>query len=151
MLLPNLNRYKLDTVAKALNVSLENTTGPVDEPEATAGIFLKFVEMLKKQHGVETLDDLNVFNQAEDSAIMKMPTYHVIILAKNDLGRVNLYRLVSWSHVRFFSRRPRIPKSLLNQYREGLIIGSACEAGELYQAILRGGTDAELQPAGTVL
>ncbi|CDC47719.1 dNA polymerase III polC-type [Clostridium sp. CAG:58] len=154
VLLPNLNRYKLDTVAKALNVSLENHHrgpggagggGRVDDAEATAGIFLKFVEMLKKQHGMETLDDLNVFNQAEDSAIMKMPTYHVIILAKNDLGRVNLYRLVSWSHVRFFSRRPRIPKSLLNQYREGLIIGSACEAGELYQAILRGGTDAELQ------
>lgn len=60
---------------------------------------------------METLDDLNVFNQAEDSAIMKMPTYHVIILAKNDLGRVNLYRLVSWSHVRFFSRRPRIPRA----------------------------------------
>ena len=145
VLLPNLNRYKLDTVAKALNVSLENHHRAVDDAEATAGIFLKFVEMLKKQHGMETLDDLNVFNQAEDSAIMKMPTYHVIILAKNDLGRVNLYRLVSWSHVRFYSRRPRIPKSLLNQYREGLIIGSACEAGELYQAILRGGTDAELQ------
>ena len=145
VLLPNLNRYKLDTVAKALNVSLENHHRAVDDAEATAGIFLKFVEMLKKQHGMETLDDLNVFNQAEDSAIMKMPTYHAIILAKNDLGRVNLYRLVSWSHVRFFSRRPRIPKSLLNQYREGLIIGSACEAGELYQAILRGGTDAELQ------
>ena len=145
VLLPNLNRYKLDTVAKALNVSLENHHRAVDDAEATAGIFLKFVEMLKKQHGMETLDDLNVFNQAEDPAIMKMPTYHVIILAKNDLGRVNLYRLVSWSHVRFFSRRPRIPKSLLNQYREGLIIGSACEAGELYQAILRGGTDAELQ------
>lgn len=145
VLLPNLNRYKLDTVAKALNVSLENHHRAVDDAEATAGIFLKFVEMLKKQHGMETLDDLNAFNQAEDSAIMKMPTYHVIILAKNDLGRVNLYRLVSWSHVRFFSRRPRIPKSLLNQYREGLIIGSACEAGELYQAILRGGTDAELQ------
>ena len=145
VLLPNLNRYKLDTVAKALNVSLENHHRAVDDAEATAGIFLKFVEMLKKQHGMDTLDDLNVFNQAEDSAIMKMPTYHVIILAKNDLGRVNLYRLVSWSHVRFFSRRPRIPKSLLNQYREGLIIGSACEAGELYQAILRGGTDAELQ------
>ncbi len=60
----------------------------MDDAEATAGIFLKFVEMLKKQHGMETLDDLNAFNQAEDSAIMKMPTYHVIILAKNDLGRV---------------------------------------------------------------
>ena len=132
-------------MAKELNVSVDYHLRAVDDAEATAGIFLKFVEMLKKQHGMETLDDLNVFNQAEDSAIMKMPTYHVIILAKNDLGRVNLYRLVSWSHVRFFSRRPRIPKSLLNQYREGLIIGSACEAGELYQAILRGGTDAELQ------
>ncbi len=144
-LLPNLNRYKLDTVAKALGVSLENHHRAVDDAEATAGIFLKFVEMLKTRHDMKTLDDLNVFNKADDAAIMKMPTHHVIILAKNDLGRVNLYRLVSWSHVRFFQRRPRIPKSLLSQYREGLIIGSACEAGELYQAILRGGTDAELQ------
>ena len=145
VLLPNLNRYKLDTVAKALGVSLENHHRAVDDAEATAGIFLKFVEMLKTQHDMKTLDDLNVFQKADDAAIMKMPTHHVILLAKNDLGRVNLYRLVSWSHVRFFQRRPRIPKSLLSQYREGLIIGSACEAGELYQAVLRGGTDAELQ------
>ena len=145
VLLPNLNRYKLDTVAKALGVSLENHHRAVDDAEATAGIFLKFVEMLKTRYDMKALDDLNVFNKVDDAAIMKMPTHHVIILAKNDLGRVNLYRLVSWSHVRFFQRRPRIPKSLLSQYREGLIIGSACEAGELYQAILRGGTDAELQ------
>ncbi len=144
VLLPNLNRYKLDTVAKALGVSLENHHRAVDDAEATAGIFLKFVEMLKNQHAIRTLDGLQVFHKAEDAAVMKMPTYHVIILAKNDLGRVNLYRLVSWSHVRFFARRPRIPKSLLNEYREGLIIGSACEAGELYQAILRGGSDVEL-------
>ncbi len=145
VLLPNLNRYKLDTVAKALHVSLENHHRAVDDAEATAGIFLRFVEMLKKQYDMKNLDDLTVFNRSDDSAIMKMPTYHVIIIAKNDLGRVNLYRLVSWSHLRYFSKRPRIPKSLLNEYREGLIIGSACEAGELYQAILRGNSDEELQ------
>ena len=144
VLLPNLNRYKLDTVAKAVGVSLEHHHRAVDDAEATAGIFLAFEQKLKDGHGMKTLDDLNVFNKVSDETIMKMPTYHVIILAANDLGRVNLYRLVSWSHIRFFSRRPRIPKSLLNEYREGLIIGSACEAGELYQAILRGVGDAEL-------
>ena len=144
VLLPNLNRFKLDTVAKALGVSLENHHRAVDDAEATAGIFLKFVEMLKKQHDMTNLDHLEKFSHVSDETIMKMPTYHVIIIAKNDLGRVNLYRLVSWSHLRYFSRRPRIPKSVLNQYREGLIIGSACEAGELYQAILRGVPDAEL-------
>ena len=134
----------MDTVAKALGVSLENHHRAVDDAEATAGIFLKFVEMLKKQHDMTNLDQLEEFSHVSDETIMKMPTYHVIILAKNDLGRVNLYRLVSWSHLKYFSRRPRIPKSVLNQYREGLIIGSACEAGELYQAILRGVPDAEL-------
>ena len=143
-LLPNLHRYKLDTVAKAVGVSLENHHRAVDDAEATAGIFLKFVEMLKERHHMSCLDDLQEFNQVSDETIMKMPTYHVIILAKNDLGRINLYRLVSLSHIRFFSRRPRIPKSLLNEYREGLIIGSACEAGELYQSILRGSGEAEL-------
>ena len=142
-LLPNLHRYKLDTVAKAVGVSLEHHHRAVDDAEATAGIFLKFAEMLKR-HGMASLDDLQELNRVNDETIMKMPTYHVIILAKNDLGRINLYRLVSASHIRFYSRRPRIPKSLLNQYREGLIIGSACEAGELYQAILRDSGEAEL-------
>ena len=143
-LLPNLHRYKLDTVAKGVGGSLEIHHRAVDDAEATAGIFLKFVEMLKDRHHMSCLDDLQEFNHVSDEAIMKMPTYHVIILAKNDQGRINLYRLVSWSHIRFFSRRPRIPKSLLNEYREGLIIGSACEAGELYQSILRDSGEAEL-------
>ncbi|MCD8222241.1 MAG: PolC-type DNA polymerase III [Clostridiales bacterium] len=143
-LLPNLNRYKLDTVAKALDVSLENHHRAVDDAEATAHIFLKFVKMLQERE-IEDLKGLNAISRLSAEAIKKMPTWHVIILAKNEIGRVNLYRLVSWSHIDYFSKRPRIPKSLLDEYREGLLIGSACEAGELFQALLRG------QPEETLL
>ena len=142
-LLPSLNRFKLDTVAKALNISLENHHRAVDDAGATAEIFVKFVEMLRAR-GVENLDQLNEMSEISPDTIKKLPTHHVIILAKNEVGRINLYRLVSWSHIDYFAKRPRIPKSLLNQYREGLIIGSACEAGELYQALLRGLPRAEL-------
>ncbi len=142
-LLPNLNRFKLDTVAKALNISLENHHRAVDDAGATAEIFVKFVKMLRDRD-VENLDQLNEMNAIGANIIRKLPTYHVVILAKNEVGRTNLYRLVSWSHIQYFAKRPRIPKSLLDQYREGLIIGSACEAGELYQAMLRGLPKAEL-------
>ncbi len=143
VLLPNLNRYKLDTVAKAVNVSLENHHRAVDDAGATAEIFVEFVRRFRERD-IETLDQLNELSQMTADMIRKLPTYHVIILAKNDLGRIHLYRLVSESHLEYFARRPRIPKSLLRQYREGLIIGSACEAGELFQAILRGAPDADL-------
>ena len=143
LLLPNLNRFKLDTVAKALNISLENHHRAVDDAEATAEMFAAFVKMLRDRD-IENLDQLNRLSAMDAHTIMKLPTNHVIILAKNDIGRINLYRLVSWSHLDYFSRRPRIPKSVLNAHREGLIIGSACEAGELYQALLRGAPDAEI-------
>jgi DNA polymerase-3 subunit alpha (Gram-positive type) len=142
-LLPNLNRYKLDTVAKALNISLENHHRAVDDAGATAEIFVRFVQMLRER-GVEDLEQLNRMSALSPEAIKKMPTYHVIILAKNEVGRINLYRLVSWSHIDYFAKRPRIPKSVLAKYREGLLIGSACEAGELYQAMLRGLPQEEL-------
>ena len=142
-LLPNLNRFKLDTVAKALNISLENHHRAVDDAGATAEIFVKFVEMLRAR-GVENLEQLNEMSELSPDTIKKLPTHHVIILAKNEVGRINLYRLISWSHIDYFSKRPRIPKSILHKYREGLIIGSACEAGELYRALLRGLPRAEI-------
>ncbi|WP_461816327.1 PolC-type DNA polymerase III [Faecalimonas sp.] len=136
VLLPTLSRYKLNVVAKALGISLENHHRAVDDAGATAEIFVKFVEMLKERE-ITTLKEVNEFGAMNPDAIRKMPAHHVIILAKNDVGRVNLYTLVSMSHLKYFGRMPRIPKSELNRYREGLIVGSACEAGELYQAILR--------------
>ena len=143
VLLPQLNRYKLDTVAKALNVSLENHHRAVDDAGATAEIFVAFLKMLKERD-ISTLDELNKLSELDEEGIKKLPTYHIIILAKNDVGRVNLYRLVSWAHINYFHRVPRIPKSVLAKYREGLIIGSACEAGELFQAVVRGVPDSEL-------
>ena len=134
-LLPDLKNYKLDTVVEAVGGSLENHHRAVEDAESTADIFVKFVARLKDM-GVKDLDTLNDMSQMSVNAIKKLKTYHVIILAQNDIGRINLYRLVSWSHLDYYARRPRIPKSLLQKYREGLIIGSACEAGELYQAVL---------------
>ena len=133
ILLPTLSKFKLDHVAKALQIPLENHHRAVDDAACTAEIFLKFIEMLKARD-ITDLDALNQMGMANVAAIKKMPTYHIIILAKNDIGRVNLYRLVSLSHLDYFARRPRIPRSELIKYREGLIIGSACEAGEIGRA-----------------
>ena len=143
VLLPTLSKYKLNLVAKTLGISLENHHRAVDDAGATAEIFVKFVEMLKKDH-ITDLKGINRFGERNVNAIRKMATHHIIILAKNDIGRYNLYQLISESHMTYYGRRPRIPKSLLNEHREGLVIGSACEAGELYKAIL------EERPAETI-
>ncbi len=143
VLLPNLAKYKLDNVAKALGVTLENHHRAVDDAGATADIFVKFIEMLRER-GVKTLDQVNVLGEETPSAVAKLPYYHAIVLAKNDVGRVNLYKLVSESHLTYYNRRPKVPKSLIMKYREGLILGSACEAGELYRALLDKKPDAEI-------
>ena len=143
ILLPQLNRFKLDTVAKALGVSLENHHRAVDDAGCTAEIFVKFVKMLHDR-GMETLDQVNQMGQASPETIMKMNTYHAIILATNDIGRINLYRLISLSHLTYYNKRPRIPKSEFVKYREGLLLGSACEAGELYRAIVGGRPEEEI-------
>ena len=107
------------------------------------GTFVKFIKMLEERE-VNTLSQVNALGASSSDLVKKLPSYHAIILAKNDLGRVNLYRLVSESHLTYFSRHPRIPKSLVQKYREGLILGSACEAGELYRALLDGQSDMQI-------
>lgn len=143
MLLPNLNKFKLNIVAKELNISLENHHRAVDDAGATAEIYVKFLKMLE-QREVKNLRQINQLGKVDIEVIKKMPTYHAIILAKNEIGRVNLYKLVSESHLNYYARRPRIPKSLLSENREGLLLGSACEAGELYQALLRNQSKEEI-------
>ena len=143
VLLPNLNRFKLDTVAKALGVSLENHHRAVDDAGCTAEIFVKFIEMLRER-GMSTLDEVNAMGTSSVQNVQKMPTYHAIILATCDQGRTNLYKLISLAHIKYYHRRPRIPKSEFIRYRDGLLIGSACEAGELYRAILNGRPEEEI-------
>lgn len=142
-LLPALNRFKLDTVAKALGCVLQNHHRAVDDAACTADIFVRFVKMLEERE-IFNVDVLNREGAVSDNTIKKLPTYHAIILAKNETGRVHLYKLISLSHLKYYNRRPRIPKSVFETLRDGLIIGSACEAGELYQALLRNASDQEI-------
>ncbi|MBO4981665.1 MAG: PolC-type DNA polymerase III [Lachnospiraceae bacterium] len=143
VLLPGQAKHTLDAVAKTLGISLENHHRAVDDAECTAQIFVRFIKMMEEQ-GVHTLAQVNTLGESSAEAIAKLPSYHAIILAKNDLGRINLYRLISASHLTYYNKRPKIPKSLVQKYREGLILGSACEAGELYRALLDGQSDSQI-------
>ncbi len=135
VLLPHQAKHTLDAVAKTLGVSLENHHRAVDDASATAEIFVKFIAMLREE-GVTTLLGVNALETCSSDAVKRMPTYHAIMLARSDAGRVNLYTMVSESHLTYFNKRPRIPKSLVMKHREGILLGSACEAGELYRALL---------------
>ena len=143
VLVPEIAKFKLDSLCKFFKVSLENHHRAVDDAEATAHVFLKLLDRLAKKD-IDTLEGLNELGRSSDDKIRKMHPNHIILLAKNETGRVNLYRLVSLSHVKYFHGQAKIPKSLITKYREGLIIGSACEQGELYQAIIDKKTEDEL-------
>ena len=140
ILFNDVKNHKLDTLCKKMGVILDNHHRAVDDAEATAQIFIKMMDMLRKK-GIDTLAGINEKCTLNPGIIKSLHPYHVIILAKNNTGRENLYHLVSSSFIDFHMNRPRIPKSLLSKYREGLIIGSACEQGELYQAILGEASD----------
>lgn len=143
-LIIGLGRYKLDNVAKALGIVLEHHHRAVDDAECTALIFQKLCKMLEGK-GITNLDELNKEGKQSKNLINKLPAHHAIILVKNLVGRVNLYKLISISHIdTFANKKPRILKSDYLKHCEGLMIGSACEAGELYQAILHGRPQQEI-------
>ena len=139
-LFPNERKHSLDAICKRLGVSLENHHRAVDDATATAEIFLKFVELAHKNK-----DDADeVINIDTRPELLKSRKYHIILLAKNYVGLKNLYQLISKSNLKYFYKKPIMPKSVIEQFRDGIIIGSACEAGELYRAILDGKSDDEL-------
>lgn len=133
-LLPELKNHKLNTIADYYNVSLENHHRAVDDAEATAEVFLEFIEEIEQQ-GYEMVEEINRLTSR--ISWKELPTYHTIILAKNNRGLKKLYELVSKSHQDYFYRKPRVLKSILAQYKDDLIIGSACEAGQLFRAFLQ--------------
>lgn len=139
---PGLKKYKLNIVAKHLGVELKNHHRALDDARACAGIFVKCIEILREK-GINTIDDIqNAFDDCTN--FQKANSYHAIILVKNYTGLKNLYKIVSDAHLKYFYKKPRVPKKLLMTYREGLILGSACEAGELYRAILEKKSDEEI-------
>ncbi len=133
-LLPDCKNHKLDTVAKALCLPEFNHHRACDDAAVLGDIFIRFMEMLRSQNGCESVSGINSGLAGGD--FRKMKRYHMILLVKNSVGLKNLYKLISKSHLEHFYRFPCILKSELDQHREGLLVGSACESGELYRAIL---------------
>lgn len=142
-ILPDIKNCKLDTVASYLRLGEFNHHRAVDDADILSKIFISLCSRLKDDYNIYSTKDINTKIAGGD--FKKLPTYHQIILVKNNTGLKNLYKLISLSHLQYFYRRPRIPKSELIKHREGLIIGSACEAGELYRAILSGKQWGELK------
>ncbi|AFM39878.1 DNA polymerase III, alpha chain [Desulfosporosinus acidiphilus SJ4] len=146
-LFPDFKTYKLGRIAKNLGIKVEVAHRALDDVDTTVKVFNVMIEKLK-QRGTETLMDIDRFSSDEEAKkeeYKKLKTYHAIILAKDYAGLKNLYKLVSYSHLDYFYKKPRILKSLYKKYSEGLILGSACSEGELYQAILLGKSDEEIE------
>ena len=146
-LFPDYKKYKLGKIAENLGIKVEVAHRALDDVDTTVKVFNKMMAILKER-GAKTVDDIDAVSSTEETKkeeYKKLKTYHAIILAKNYVGLRNLYKLVSLSHLHYFYRKPRILKSLYKKYSEGLILGSACEAGELYQAIELGKTDEEIE------
>ncbi len=142
-LFPEYKKYKLGIIAENLGITVEVAHRALDDVDTTVKVFRKMLEMLEEK-GVKTIEDIDKIEQGKTD-YKKIPSYHAIILAKDYVGLKNLYKLVSISHLHYFYKKPRILKSIYKKYSEGLILGSACEAGELYRAIVAGKDDEEIE------
>lgn len=145
-LFPEFKKYKLGLIAEKLGIKVEIAHRALDDVDTTVKVFNVMMEMLKEK-GAKTIDDIDIVSDDGNSkdAYKKLPSYHAIILAKDYVGLRNLYKLISISHLHYFYKKPRILKSIYKKYSEGLILGSACEAGELYRAIVAGKPDDEIE------
>lgn len=139
---PGLKNHKLDTLAAHYQLGDFNHHRASDDAEMLAAIFTCMTERLKEE-GIDNISRMN-YVMAEKSDPLKLRSYHQVILVKNQVGLKNLYKLVSESYLKYYYRHPRIPRTVLEAHREGLILGSACEAGELFSAMMSGKSDAEL-------
>ena len=142
-LFPDYKKYKLGIIAENLGITVEVAHRALDDVDTLVKVFKVMLKMLSEKcvNKVEDIDKI----ETEKVDFKKLPSYHAIILAKDYVGLRNLYKLVSISHLDYFYKKPRILKSIYKKYSEGLILGSACEAGELYRAIVAGKTDEEIE------
>ena len=139
---PELKKHKLDTIAERLGVTQKHHHRADDDARVLAEIFLKMVQRLVEDAGITKVMDINHSMGQQNTG--KMHPYHIVLLVQNQTGLKNLYKIISASHLEYFQKKPRIPKSLLIRHREGLLVGSACEAGELFKAIREGKKWSEL-------
>ena len=142
-LLPELKRFKLDIVSNHLGLPQFNHHRASDDAMVVARMMGKFLPMLSQQ-GAKTVDDIEtVYHSLKRTDVAK--THHMILLVKNKTGLKNLYKMISQSYLKYYHRTPNIPKSLLIQHREGILVGSSCGMGELYGAVMKGASNKELE------
>ena len=147
-LLPELHKYKLDIVAEHLDLPAFNHHRASDDAAMVGYMLIPFFEKMRREMGIHRLQQINgeMLKLRPEGGKSNRHPKHIIILAKNKLGLKHLYQLISASNLKYFKRVPIIPKTELAAHREGLIIGSACEAGELFRAVADGSKDwAELK------
>ena len=142
IVLPDVKSYKLNKLADYYKIPLKHHRA-VNDAECTAKILLKMFAALE-QRGITMLSGLNAAEDSEKK-IRNSRSHHTVLYAKNMKGLINLYKLVSMAHIDYFYKKPRMPKSKIEQYREGIIIGSACCEGELFNAVFENKPQKEIE------